>query len=162
MPPHVLTDEEATRYHADGSVLLRGFFDAEETDLLRRAAKEDHELDRRAFGSGPTARAARCTSCRCVEPPPATARLRHVRPRLRCRVVAAPAEKPARRPKSTDYHSKMVDERLPQGRRARLGLVHQDYRLLVSERRSVLLPLLTSAFIAVDPCSREVAAAFRR
>src|SRR5262249_59181077 len=47
---HVLTDDQAARYHADGSVLLKGFFDAEETDLLRRAAKEDHELDRRAFG----------------------------------------------------------------------------------------------------------------
>ena len=36
-------------YHDQGFVLARGFFDAEEIDLLRRAAKEDHELDHHSF-----------------------------------------------------------------------------------------------------------------
>src|SRR5262249_51934044 len=49
MTPRVLTDEQTARYHEDGYVLVRGFFDAQEMDLLRRAAREDHELDRRAF-----------------------------------------------------------------------------------------------------------------
>ena len=50
MHPFTLTDEQTARYHQDGYVLVNHLFDAEETDLLRRAAKEDHELDRRAFG----------------------------------------------------------------------------------------------------------------
>ncbi len=50
MSPPILTDEQIARYHRDGYVLAASLFDAEEIDLLRRAAKQDHELDRRAFG----------------------------------------------------------------------------------------------------------------
>src|SRR6201997_871285 len=50
MALRVLSDEQAARYHAEGYVLIPGLFDADEIDLLRRAAREDHELDRRAFG----------------------------------------------------------------------------------------------------------------
>ena len=46
----ILTDEQVRRYHDDGYVLARGFFDAEEIGLLHRSAKEDSELDRRSFG----------------------------------------------------------------------------------------------------------------
>ena len=45
-----LTDAELASYRRDGYVVVRGFFDAEEVGLLRRAAKEDRELDRHAFG----------------------------------------------------------------------------------------------------------------
>jgi hypothetical protein len=45
-----LTDEQVRDYHRDGYVVARGFFDAEEIELLRRAAKEDKALDDHAFG----------------------------------------------------------------------------------------------------------------
>ena len=37
----VLTPEEVAAYHEDGLIFLRGLFDAEETELLRRAMEED-------------------------------------------------------------------------------------------------------------------------
>src|ERR1700740_2441557 len=50
MPFFVLSDADVARYHADGYVIVRGLFDAAEIGLLHRAAKEDHELDRRSYG----------------------------------------------------------------------------------------------------------------
>jgi Phytanoyl-CoA dioxygenase (PhyH) len=50
MPSHILTDAEIARYHDQGYVIVRGLFDRAEIDLLHRAAKEDHELDKRSFG----------------------------------------------------------------------------------------------------------------
>src|SRR5437588_7500532 len=46
----VLSDKQVSHYRADGFVLARGFFDAEEIGLLARSAKEDNELDKRSFG----------------------------------------------------------------------------------------------------------------
>src|SRR5947209_20431824 len=46
----ILSDDQIACYHADGYVLTRRLFDTEEIDMLRRAAKEDHELDKHAFG----------------------------------------------------------------------------------------------------------------
>lgn len=39
--PSILSREDVTRYHEDGYIFVRGLFDAEETDLLRRAMEED-------------------------------------------------------------------------------------------------------------------------
>src|SRR4029077_18062680 len=50
MATPALSSEQLARYHEDGYVLARGLFDAEEIGLLRRAAKEDHELDKHSFG----------------------------------------------------------------------------------------------------------------
>ena len=46
----MLTTEQIADYHREGFCIARGFFGADEIDLLRRAAKEDRELDRRSFG----------------------------------------------------------------------------------------------------------------
>lgn len=45
-----LTTDQIANYHRDGFYIARQFFDSEETDLLRRAAHEDHQIDQRAFG----------------------------------------------------------------------------------------------------------------
>ena len=143
MPPRVLTDEEAARYHVDGSVLLQGFFDAEETDLLRRAAKEDHELDRRAFGR--------------ADGEGGTVRLslwNHPGDGIygmfaRCERVVRSAEK-LLGGEVYHYHSKMV---MKDPKVGGAWAWHQDYGYWY--QNGVLLPLLTSAFIAVDPCTRE-------
>src|SRR5262249_15929226 len=49
MTPAPLADAQVARYHEDGYVLAKGFFDAEEIDLLRRSANDDHHLDRPSF-----------------------------------------------------------------------------------------------------------------
>ena len=46
----ILSDAAVRQYHADGFYLARGLVRREEIDLLHRAAKEDHELDKRSFG----------------------------------------------------------------------------------------------------------------
>ncbi len=47
-----LTDEMVQEYHRTGFVLARRMFNAEEIELLRRAAKEDRELDQHSYGKG--------------------------------------------------------------------------------------------------------------
>src|SRR5687768_17775844 len=46
----LLSDAAVREYHDRGFYLARGLFDSDEIDLLLRAAKEDRELDKRAFG----------------------------------------------------------------------------------------------------------------
>jgi len=50
MANEVLTAEQLATYERDGCVVVPGLFDAEEIDLLRRAAKEDRQLDEHSFG----------------------------------------------------------------------------------------------------------------
>jgi ectoine hydroxylase len=45
-----LSDPAVRDYHDRGFFVARGLFDQDEIDLLRRAAKEDRELDQRSFG----------------------------------------------------------------------------------------------------------------
>jgi hypothetical protein len=143
MAPRLVTDEQAARYHQDGSVLLRGAFDAEEIDLLRRAAKEDHELDRRAFaradGEGGKVRLSLWN---------------HPGDGIygmfaRCERVVRSAEQ-LLGGEVYHYHSKMIMKD-PQVGGA--WAWHQDYGYWY--QNGVLQPLLTSVFIAVDPCTRE-------
>lgn len=52
MPHGPISDEQVSEYRDAGYVLAKDFFDRAEIDLLRRAAKEDHELDQHAFARG--------------------------------------------------------------------------------------------------------------
>ncbi len=45
-----LSDEQIRDYDEAGYLLLKGLFDSEEIELLRRSAKEDKQLDEHAFG----------------------------------------------------------------------------------------------------------------
>ena len=45
-----LTAQALSEYDKDGFVLLKGLFDSEEIDLLRRSAKADKQLDDHSFG----------------------------------------------------------------------------------------------------------------
>ena len=47
-----LNEQQIRGYDENGFVLAKGFFDTEEIGLLRRAAKEDRELDQHSFGRG--------------------------------------------------------------------------------------------------------------
>ena len=50
MRPGPLDAAQISRYERDGSLLIRGLFDAEETALLLRSAREDRALDAHSFG----------------------------------------------------------------------------------------------------------------
>lgn len=138
----VLSAEQVRQYHDDGFALARGLFGAEEIDLLRRAAKEDHELDRRSFGR--------------ADGEGGTVRLslwNHPGDGIygmfaRCERVVRSAEK-LLGGEVYHYHSKMI---MKDAKVGGAWAWHQDYGYWY--QNGVLFPLLTSVFIAVDPCTR--------
>ncbi len=130
-------------YEQDGFVVARAMFDREEIDLLRRAAKEDRQLDQHAFGKG--------------DGEGGTVRLslwNHPGDSIygmfaRCETIVNSAEE-ILQGEVYHYHSKMIMKD------AKIGGAwawHQDYGYWY--QNGVLFPLLTSAFIAVDPATRE-------
>ena len=138
-----LDDAQLADYRREGYCIARGFFDADEIDLLRRAAKEDRELDRHSFGradgEGGTVRLslwnhpgdgiygmfARCERMvRSVE-----------------RILEGEAY---------HYHSKMI---MKDPRVGGAWTWHQDYGYWY--QNGVLWPLLTSVSIAVDRANRD-------
>jgi hypothetical protein len=143
MPPTILSDDAVRQYHEDGYYLARGFFDAEEIGLLLRSAKEDHELDRRSFGR--------------ADGEGGVVRLslwNHPGDGIygmfaRCERMVRSCEK-ILGGEVYHYHSKMI---LKDAKVGGAWAWHQDYGYWY--QNGVLTPLLTSAFIAVDPCTRE-------
>ena len=48
MSDRTLNEQQVAEYHREGYVVVRGMFDADEIDLLNRAAKEDRTIDEQA------------------------------------------------------------------------------------------------------------------
>jgi ectoine hydroxylase len=140
--PAILSDDAAKQYHADGYFHARGFFDATEIDLLKRSAKEDNELDRRSFGradgEGGVVRLSLWN-----HPGDGVYGMF-----ARCERVVRSAEK-LLGGEVYHYHSKMI---LKDPKVGGAWAWHQDYGYWY--QNGVLFPLLTSAFIAVDPCTK--------
>lgn len=138
-----LTEQEMETYRWDGFVLVRRLFDAEETNLLRRAAKEDRALDEhsipRADGEGGTVRLSLWNH------PGDTIYGMFAR----CDSIVTSAEK-LLGGEVYHYHSKMI---MKDARVGGAWTWHQDYGYWY--QNGVLFPLLCSAFIAVDPATRE-------
>ena len=143
MPKGLLTEELVQQYHRDGFVVVPKAFTSEEIDLLRRAAKEDRQLDQHSFGKG--------------DGEGGTVRLslwNHPGDTLygmfaRCERIVNTAEQ-ILDGEVYHYHSKMIMKD------AKIGGAwawHQDYGYWY--QNGVLFPLLTSASIAVDPSTRE-------
>lgn len=132
-----------SEYERDGFVIARKMFDSEEIGLLRRAAKEDRELDQHAFGRG--------------DGEGGTVRLslwNHPGDTIygmfaRCETVVNSAEM-LLAGEVYHYHSKMI---MKDAKVGGAWAWHQDYGYWY--QNGVLFPLLTSAFIAVDPATRE-------
>lgn len=143
MPPAPLDDAQLAHYRSEGYVLARGMFEPDEIDLLRRAAKEDRELDKRSFGRG--------------DGEGGTIRLslwNHPGDGIygmfaRCRRVVDSMER-VLEGEVYHYHSKMI---MKDARVGGAWTWHQDYGYWY--RNGVLEPLLCSAMIAVDPATRE-------
>ena len=136
-----LTDDQLSQYDRDGLLILKGLFDAEEIDLLRRSAKEDKNLDDHSFGrddgEGGTVRLSLWNHpgqgiygafARCNRLVSVAEQLLHDEP--------------------YHYHSKMVMKDAQVGG---AWAWHQDYGYWYSN--GVLTPNLVSAFIAVDPAT---------
>jgi ectoine hydroxylase-related dioxygenase (phytanoyl-CoA dioxygenase family) len=138
----ILSDEQVARYHADGYVLVPNFFDVEEIDLLRRAAKEDHELDRRSFGRA-DGEAGKVRLSLWNHPGESLYGMF-----ARCQRMVRSAEK-LLDGEVYHYHSKMI---MKDPRVGGAWAWHQDYGYWY--QNGVLQPLLTSVFLAVDPCTR--------
>jgi ectoine hydroxylase-related dioxygenase (phytanoyl-CoA dioxygenase family) len=138
-----ISTQQLKDYERDGYVVARNFFDDEEIQLLRRAAKEDRELDQHSFGKG--------------DGEGGTVRLslwNHPGDTLygmfaRCESVVSSAEK-ILGGEVYHYHSKMI---MKDPKVGGAWAWHQDYGYWY--QNGVLFPLLTSAFIAVDPATRE-------
>jgi hypothetical protein len=130
-------------YERNGFVVARGMFEAPEIDLLRRAAKEDRELDQHSFGRG--------------DGEGGVVRLslwNHPGDTIygmfaRCETVVNSAET-LLDGEVYHYHSKMI---MKDAKVGGAWAWHQDYGYWY--QNGVLYPDLTSAFIAVDPATRE-------
>jgi ectoine hydroxylase len=143
MPHAILTDAQIDRYHTDGYVLVPGLFDAEEIDLLRRAAKEDHELDRRAVGRA-DGEGGKVRLSLWNHPGDGIYGMF-----ARCERIVRSAEK-LLAGEVYHYHSKMI---MKDAKVGGAWAWHQDYGYWY--QNGVLEPLLASVFIAVDPSTRE-------
>src|SRR5690348_8348780 len=138
-----LNDEQIREYRRKGYVLAHGIFRQDEMGLLLRAAKEDRALDQHSFGkqdgSGNIVRLALWN---------------HPGDTLygmfaRCESIVNSAEK-ILEGEVYHYHSKMI---MKDARVGGAWTWHQDYGYWY--QNGVLAPDLCSAFIAVDPATRE-------
>jgi len=137
-----LKEESLKAYETDGFVIARAMFDSQEIGLLRRAAREDRALDQHSFGKG--------------DGEGGTVRLslwNHPGDTIygmfaRSESIVDSAEK-ILAGEVYHYHSKMI---MKDAKVGGAWAWHQDYGYWY--QNGVLFPLLTSAFIAVDPATR--------
>jgi ectoine hydroxylase len=143
MPHGAISDDQVREYQDQGYVLAKGFFDKEEIQLLQRAAKEDRELDQHSFSRGDGEGGAVRLSL-----------WNHPGDTIygmfaRCESVVNSAEK-ILDDEVYHYHSKMI---MKDAKVGGAWAWHQDYGYWY--QNGVLFPNLTSAFIAVDPATKE-------
>jgi ectoine hydroxylase len=135
--------EVLEQYERDGYVVAKQMFSRQEIDLLRRAAKEDRQLDQHSFGKG--------------DGEGGVVRLslwNHPGDTIygmfaRCESIVNSAET-LLEGEVYHYHSKMI---MKDAKVGGAWAWHQDYGYWY--QNGVLFPLLTSAFIAVDAATRE-------
>jgi ectoine hydroxylase-related dioxygenase (phytanoyl-CoA dioxygenase family) len=140
--PGIFDSSQLAAYRRDGYFVARELFDAEEIDLLRRAAKEDRALDENAFGRADGAGGSVRLSL--WNHPGDDVYGMFARSR---RVVDSVAQLLEDEP--YHYHSKMI---MKQARTGGAWEWHQDYGYWYEN--GVLTPNLCSVFIAVDPATR--------
>lgn len=138
-----IKQDRLEEYHRNGYIVEKALFDREEIELLRRAAKEDRQLDQHSFGKG--------------DGEGGTVRLslwNHPGDTLygmfaRCESIVNSAET-LLQGEVYHYHSKMI---MKDAKVGGAWAWHQDYGYWY--QNGVLFPLLTSAFITVDKATKE-------
>jgi ectoine hydroxylase-related dioxygenase (phytanoyl-CoA dioxygenase family) len=138
-----LNPSQLGEYTERGFVLARGMFDAEEIGLLRRAAKEDKALDDHSFGRK-DGEGGQVRLSLWNHPGDSIYGMF-----ARCETIVNSAEA-LLEGEVYHYHSKMI---MKDARVGGAWTWHQDYGYWYEN--GVLFPLLTSAFVAVDPATRE-------
>src|SRR2546426_75563 len=143
MPTKVLSDLQAQQFHRDGFLVLRSLFDAEEAEILRRAAKADAAFKKHAYdlkdGEGGVSKLVLWN--KAGEDLYGAVARSH-------RIVDALEQLLG--DEVYHYHSKMsIKEPFTGG----AWNWHQDYGYWYMN--GCLFPDLASAFIAVDPNTRE-------
>lgn len=143
MAKGTISDKEARSYQEDGYVLIKGMLDADEIELLGRAAREDRVLDQhsygRADGEGGTVRLSLWNH-------PTDTIYGKV---ARSESIVNSAEK-LLEGEVYHYHSKMI---MKDAKVGGAWAWHQDYGYWY--QNGVLFPLLTSAYIAIDRATKE-------
>jgi hypothetical protein len=143
MTKGVISDSAVAAYARDGYVLIRGMLDAVEIGLLSRAAREDRVLDQKSFqkgdGEGGLIRLSLWNH-------PTDTIYGMI---ARSKSIVESAEK-LLGDEAYHYHSKMI---MKDARVGGAWTWHQDYGYWY--QNGVLSPNLTSAYIAVDPATRE-------
>ena len=137
-----LTPEQVQQYNDDGYIVLKGMLSPEEIGLLSRTAHEDRVLDQHSFGK--------------ADGEGGTVRLslwNHPTDTIygmiaRSESIVGVAEQ-VLGGEVYHYHSKMI---MKDAKVGGAWAWHQDYGYWY--QNGVLFPLLTSAFIAVDPATR--------
>ena len=138
-----LNAQQVSQYHADGYVLAKGLFDETEVGLLRRAAIEDRQLDQHSFGrndgEGGTVRLSGWN---------------HPGDTIygmfgRCESVVNSMEN-LLGGEVYHYHSKVI---MKDPKIGGAWAWHQDYGYWYNF--GVLFPFLGSAYIAMDPATRQ-------
>jgi hypothetical protein len=140
--PSIFSPDALAEYRREGYYVANSLFDAEEIDLLRRAAKEDRALDEHAFGRADGAGG----SVRLTLWNHPGDDLYGMFARCR-RIVDSVGHLLDDEP--YHYHSKMI---MKQARTGGAWEWHQDYGYWYEN--GVLWPNLCSVFIAVDPATR--------
>src|ERR1035438_3611851 len=138
-----LSDDQIRDYRLQGFTLARSFFEAEEIALLRRAAKEDRELDQHSFSRG-DGEGGQVRLSLWNHPGDTIYGMF-----ARCESIVNSAAK-LLGGEVYHYHSKMI---MKDARVGGAWAWHQDYGYWY--QNGVLFPNLTSAFIAVDPATRQ-------
>ncbi len=143
MPKPILSSSQITDFHRDGFLIVRGLFDAEETNILRSAAKADAAIKQNAYqvddGQGAATKLVLWNKAG-EDIYGAVARCH--------RIVDAMEQLLG--DEVYHYHSKMsIKEPFTGG----AWNWHQDYGYWYTN--GCLFPDLASAFIAVDPNTRD-------
>jgi ectoine hydroxylase len=138
-----ISDEQVRDYNDKGFVVAKGFFDREEVELLRRAAKEDKQLDQHSFARG-DGEGGQVRLSLWNHPGDTIYGMF-----ARCESIVNSAEK-ILSDEVYHYHSKMI---MKDAKVGGAWTWHQDYGYWY--QNGVLFPQLTSVFIAVDPATKE-------
>ena len=143
MAKGVITDDAIAEYARNGYVLIRGMLDPVEIGLLSRAAREDRVLDEKSFkkgdGEGGVIRLSLWNH-------PTDTLYGMI---ARSKSIVESAEK-LLGDEAYHYHSKMI---MKDARVGGAWTWHQDYGYWY--QNGVLAPNLTSAYVAVDPATRQ-------